>query len=794
MNKKLRTYFVSTMVMALIMGNMNTSCLAQSKKYNITDSGHGYYVVTQDNGKTLTYSKDSGIKILEDDGFAFKDLNKNSKLDTYEDWRLDTNTRATSLAQMMIKDGRKGIESIAGLMLYSAHTTVKSENLVDSTATSSSQDATTLINAVQDNNIRHILVTSIASPEIGAKWNNNLQALCEGMGYGIPANNSSDPRHEAKSSQDTEYIIGNQGAISLWPSSIGLAATFDPEVVKQFGDIASTEYRALGITTALSPQIDLATEPRWSRVSGTFGENSKLSADLSRAYIDGFQTTKGETNGWGNNSVNAMVKHWPSGGPEEGGRDGHYGYGKYAVYPGENFEDHLKPFIEGAFKLDDGTNMASAVMPYYTISYDKDDIYNENVGNGFSKYILTDLLRDKYHYDGDVCTDWMITGDSRNDAVFEGKNWGVEHLTITERHYKALMAGVDQFGGNNVIEPVMGAYDMMVKKEGKEFANERFAESARRLLTNIFNVGLFESPYINPSESVKTVGNSEFMEAGYEAQLKSVVMLKNKDNVISKYDENAEKLTVYVPEYETTSKDWFTGETKTTRAKTISVDILSQYYNVTDDPTKADLAIIGMDAPKGGSGYSLTDKEAGGNGYLPISLQYGKYTAVNAREIAIANDPGKAFRDTETNEIVYVDTVENRSYKGKTTVAENSDMLTLLKETKEKMGDKPVIVYMRASNPMVWAEVEPLADAIIVGYSIQDQAAIEVITGQYEPSGLLPMQQPLNMETVEAQYEDVAQDMACYVDEMGNAYDFAFGLNWSGKISDERTSQYNVMR
>lgn len=177
------------------------------------------------------------------------------------------------------------------------------------------------------------------------QWNNNVQALVESLGLGIPSNTSSDPRHSAVAS--TEYNAGNGGKISMWPQALGLAATFDPELVQKFGAIAGKEYRALGIATALSPQIDLGTEPRWSRISGTFGEDPNLSADLARAYVDGFQTSTGPAeikDGWGYNSVNAMVKHWPSGGAEEGGRDGHFAYGKFAVYPGNNFNAHLIPF------------------------------------------------------------------------------------------------------------------------------------------------------------------------------------------------------------------------------------------------------------------------------------------------------------------------------------------------------------------------------------------------------------------------------------------------------------------
>lgn len=198
----------------------------------------------------------------------------------------------------MVADGEEGIAAIAGLMLYSSHQSVPSEELTDAQKTFLDED-----------NLRAVLITSVESPEIAAKWNNNAQAFVEGLGYGIPINTSSDPRHGASGKSDLEYIAGQGGTISLWPDSIGLAATFDPDIVERFGDIASQEYRALGIATALSPQIDLATEPRWSRVSGTFGENVELDIDMARAYVDGFQTTYGSLNPWGEHSVNAMVKH-----------------------------------------------------------------------------------------------------------------------------------------------------------------------------------------------------------------------------------------------------------------------------------------------------------------------------------------------------------------------------------------------------------------------------------------------------------------------------------------------------
>lgn len=112
-----------------------------------------------------------------------------------------------------------------------------------------------------------------------------------------------------------------------------------------------------------------------------------------------------------------MVKHWPGGGPVEGGREAHFNYGKYSIYPGKQFETHLKPFVDGAFKLKGGTGKASAVMPYYTIPFGADPS-GENVGNSFSKYIITDLLRERYEYDGVICTDWKIVLDNNSVEGF----------------------------------------------------------------------------------------------------------------------------------------------------------------------------------------------------------------------------------------------------------------------------------------------------------------------------------------------------------------------------------------
>lgn len=756
--------------------------LIQLVRVDLRSQGTILYVENK-NGQRLAYHTESGVKLLKLKGLQFKDLNKNGKIDKYEDWRLPAMERAKDLASTLT------IEEIAGLMLYSRHQSIPGRAGGFFAATyggkplaSSGLTADALSDQQKDflvkDNLRHVLVTTVQSPEIAAKWNNNIQAYCEKLGKGIPANNSSDPRHGTVISM--EYNAGAGGAISMWPSSLGMAATFNPSLVQEFGKIASTEYRALGITTALSPQVDIATDPRWSRASGTFSEDPYLSAEMAQAYCDGFQTSYDKyeiKDGWGYKSVNAMVKHWPGGGSGEGGRDAHYGIGKFAVYPGNKFDLHMIPFIQGAFKLKSGTKMASAVMPYYTISWNQDPVYHENVGNAYSKYIIHDLLRTKYQYDGVLCTDWGVTGDKlAMDNFVGGKPHGVENLTLAERHYKVLMAGVDQFGGNNVAGPILDAYKIGVKEIGETAMRTRMEISAIRLLLNIFRVGLFENPYLDIESTKSIVGSPEYMKAGYEAQLKSIVMLKNKSNVVPLKRETK----VYIPKRVYPASRNFLGETTPERIDyPINVNIVKKYFNVSDDPDNADVALVVVNNPTaGGIGYDSADiKTNKGNGYMPISLQYSEYKATTAREKSMAGgDP--------------LETSTNRSYKDKKIKATNLSDLHLIYDTYAKMNGKPVLVSIAMDNPMVFNEFERLADCILINYRVQDQAIMDIISGKVEPSAMLPMQMPANMIEVEKQAEDVPHDMKCHIDSEKNSYDFGFGLNWKGVINDQRVIKY----
>jgi beta-glucosidase len=265
------------------------------------------------------------------------------------------------------------------------------------------------------------------------------------------------------------------------------------------------------------------------------------------------------------------------------------------------------------------------------------------------------------------------------------------------------------------------------------------------------------------------------MKAWYEAQLKSIVLLKNRHRTLPLKTGK----TVYVPKrIVPPSLDFFGNPTPQYEEMPVNVTLLKKYFNTTDDPDQADFAIVFIKSPVS-NGYSRADRAAGGNGYVPISLQLKDYTAVEAREQSMAAgdpvvDPG----------------ITNRSYKGKIAKSNSYPDLNTIMETKRLMKGKPVIVSVSISNPMVFADFEKEVDAIVGEFGVQVDAIMDVLTGKTTPSGLLPLQMPVNMETVEKQKEDVPHDMIPYKDSEGHVYDFGYGLNWKGIIKDARNLKY----
>ncbi len=451
------------------------------------------------NNLPATVVAQSGL-IRTDGGFAYRDLNKNKKLDLYEDLRQPIEARVQDLLKKMT------LEEKAGMMFYSpvrvnSDGTIEEEPAKDFLASISPVGIT----EIDKHHITHFNLFSVPAPDTLAIWYNRLQKYEEKTRLGIPITIASDPRNQGSAG----IFAMSAKTFSMWPDPLGLAAIGDDKLTEQFANISRQEYLSVGIRQGLHPQVDLATEPRWPRISGTFGEDAALTSRMATAYIKGYQGEK-----LGPKSVAMMTKHFPGGGPQKNGLDPHFAFQKGEVYPGNNFNYHLIPF-EAALKA--GT---AAIMPYYGVPMGLPNV--PEVGFSYNKAIITGLLRNKYHYDGVVCTDWGLVTDMKLGPVnFAARAWGVENLNTEERVQRIIDAGVDQLGGEELP-------DVIVKlvKEGK-VTERRIDTSIVRLLRLKFELGLFDNPFIDEKKAAEIVGNSAFMKAGQEAQRRSLTLLKN---------------------------------------------------------------------------------------------------------------------------------------------------------------------------------------------------------------------------------------------------------------------------
>ena len=428
------------------------------------------------------------VKTLDIDGMSFRDLNKNNKLDRYEDYRLDTAQRVEDLISQMTLEEKVGT-------LFHPPVTINPDWMfrlyslfVDGGKLTESE--------IINQHINHFNLYGNPKPERLAKRLNSLQKIASRSRLGIPVTISSDPIHEVPNGGGVASF--SLDGFSKWPSQLGLAASQNPSLVKQFAEIAREEYLAVGIRTALHPMADLATEPRWARNFGTFGSDNVLSSKLTMAYMDGFQ---GET--IDSQSVMTMVKHFPGGGPQENGLDPHLFSGRNQIYPGNMFDYHVKPFIDAI------NNNLAVIMPYYGITVNQT---SENVAIGFNKDLLTALLRDELGYKGVICSDW---------GIINGRHWGVGDLSIEERYIKAIDAGIDQFGGEKDTEVVIE----LVKKGLMPLS--RIDASVKRILKNKFDLGLFDNPYVEVDQVKSRVNTERNIKLGKEAQKQSMVLLKN---------------------------------------------------------------------------------------------------------------------------------------------------------------------------------------------------------------------------------------------------------------------------
>jgi len=448
------------------------------------------------------------VPTMEKQGYTFKDMNRNGELDPYEDWRLSPEERAEDLLSQMTIDEKIGfmiisqINMVTGTSDLNEEDVISNRNIFTGLASEETINVSGTTKGIKERHLRHFILRANAPARVMAEWANNVQEVAEETRLAIPVIFASNPRNHVAVDNSMGLNVGNS-YFTNWPGTLGLAATDDPELIMDFAKSAAAEWAACGIRKGYMYQLDLATEPRWSRIEGTFGEDADKVAQIAKILVEGFQGKE-----MGPGSVALTMKHFPGGGPETKGWDSHYDFGKNLIYPGKNFEYHIKPFQAA---VDAGV---SGIMPYYARPHETEF---EEVGSTYNYGLITELLRDKMGFKGLINSD---TGPINNMP------WGVEDLSIQERYQKAIAAGTDIFSGGVDIKNLKATYDAGMIDDGQ------INIAVTRLLIEKFRLGLFENPYVDPDKAEAIANNDEFRAMAETAFRKSIVLMKNDGDVL----------------------------------------------------------------------------------------------------------------------------------------------------------------------------------------------------------------------------------------------------------------------
>ena len=413
--------------------------------------------------------------LIEADGYQFIDLNGNGELDKYEDWRLDAESRADDLvAQMTVR------EKIAQMQ----HPTYLPR--------ADGKIAPYLEKYCTDYGIGMLLIRELNSVETAATTMNTVQEYAEASRLGVPVLVSMDSVH------GLSYVTG----ATVTGHNLGLAATRDEELVTKLAEMAREEHIAIGVRMTLSPESDIATEPRWGRVMETFGEDPELVTSMVKAQIVAFQNG---TDGVNEDGIVACIKHFPGAGPQMDGKDT-----SPIVADEETLQTHLMPYY-AAIEVNVGS-----VMPYYSVPLAL-DMENSAIG---SKAALQDLLREQMGFTGIIQTDWgMIWAIQEGLGTMTGNEVSDEEAIIIG----VTQSRVDGIGGESI-----RLIDQMeeMTEEGK-IAEDILTAAAKRIVLAKFQLGVFENPYCDVEYAVSFVGNEEHTALNLEAARKSMTLLKN---------------------------------------------------------------------------------------------------------------------------------------------------------------------------------------------------------------------------------------------------------------------------
>ena len=728
------------------------------------------------------------------DGRQFKDSNGNGELDAYEDWRLPSADRAADLAARMTLNEKAGLMLIDTL---NAECGGEVRTKTAATATMPANDNLTddYLNTQQMRRFvfRNVVATSpdctAATPTVSAQqaaeYTNAVQELAEKTRLGIPVLFKSNARNHIDPDPRTGINVGVD-KMTAFPKEAGIAAaafgeqarktgkatTGDMSVVRAFADVMGQEWAAIGLRGMYGYMADLSTEPRWYRTHETFTENADLAANLMTTLV---RTLQGTTKDAGvalnpGSRVALTMKHFPGGGPQELGLDPHYAFGKTQVYPGGNFAYHLKPF-EAAIKAG-----VSSIMPYYgvpmNVTYQGKTF--QQTGFAFSGEIVNWLLRDTLGFAGYVNSDTGIIND---------RAWGLETKTVPERVAAAINGGTDTLSGFHDVTTITDLVTSGLVSEA------RVDLAAVRLLTPLFQLGLFENPYVDSGAADTAVGSSANRETGLDLQRKSVVLLKN-DRLGGKgeHRRHARK---------TNALPLAKGETLYMMGKFDKAVIEGYGYKVIDGNATprpsakgADRVVVSMTARnKNQAQYKSNDPATGlnpdhtspivfpGIKGLDGTSPWGAADACNAYGAPACTDDNLRFGGSFPWESSVLD------FTGMSKAAswEVSPGLDAVQAAMSEIGDaKKVVLNIYFRQPYVLDDASGLknAGAILANFGMSDTALMDVLTGKVAPQGRMPFALPKTRAAVEEQ----KSDLPGYAEtEDGALYDYGYGLTYARK-------------
>jgi beta-glucosidase len=675
--------------------------------------------------------------IIEVDGLRFRDLDCDGRLTPYEDWRLTPRERAEDLRD------RLDLAQKAGLMIIGSHYMAGSAWVgddggfptgrpsfsaaprLDPTGTHLREEdgystrqpitgapldrpklyASSARGAIAERHQRRLIVRDNAPARELAVWANALQELAEQTAFGIPVVLASNPRNHVTAGATLGVGEGG-GVFSEWPGELGLAAIGDERLVARFAQVARREWRAAGLHKMYGYMADVPSEPRWSRFNGTLGEDPQVVSRLIATLVRGFQ---GEA--LGADSIALTVKHFPGGGVRTEGHDPHFPWGQDNDYPTPaSLEKYQLPPFRAAVEAG-----VSSIMPYYSkpvnTSADElptdlhgDDAQFEEVAFAYNSAFLQGLLRDRLGFTGHVNSD---------SGVLEGMAYGVEQLTPAERVAKAVRAGTDVF--SDVTDPS----DVIAAVRTGALAESELDRSITLLLEEMFALGLFENPYVDPDAAAAVAADADTRAEAEAAQRRSVTLLRN----ASTADRGAPLLPlapdrrVYV---EVFAREEAAALTQSLR------HALATHVTVVDDPSEADAAVVWV---------------------RPIISLFGG------------------------------DDIADRPLS--VTLADRGIDVERIRAIERAVPTALVVNFL---NPWVISDVEPDAAAVVATYDVSPANLADVLAGADAPGGRLPLTVPRSPEAVAGSPRDVP-GMFCgpdypYVDAAGSVYTVGFGLSY----------------